>query len=72
MTTYSIGIMGDDGEFTILATLNNNGGHLSDALFAQQVIDLTNWYNERLTETVQALERQDVEDIVCTDDECWG
>lgn len=69
--TVSIGIMRDDGEFAILATLNNNDGHLSDANFAQQVIDLTNWYNERITDTVQAIARQDAPDYVSTDDECW-
>jgi hypothetical protein len=72
MTTYSIGIMGEDKEFTILATLNNNSGHLSDAEFYQQVIDLTNWYNSKTVDMVQALERQDVEDSVCVDEECWG
>jgi hypothetical protein len=70
-STVSIGIMRDDGEFAILATLNNNDGHLSDALFAKQVIDLTNWYNEQVTDTVQAIARQDAPDYVSTDDECW-
>ena len=34
MTTYTIGYHRDDGDFAVLATLNNNDGHMGDPSFA--------------------------------------
>lgn len=72
MTTASLGIMREDGDFAILATFNNNDCNLSDKAFEELVHDTCNWLNSRITDVVQVLERQDAPDYVCVDEGCWG
>lgn len=72
MQTVSIGIMRDDGDFAILATLNNNDGCLTQSEFDALVTDTVNYLNDRITDVVQVIERQDTPDYVFIDDECWG
>ena len=64
MKTVSIGIMRDDGDFAVLATLNNNDEHLTQPEFDRLVSDTVNFLNERITDVVQAVERQDAPDYV--------
>lgn len=64
MKTVSIGIMRDDGDFAILATLNNNDGYLTQREFDRLVEDTVNYLNERITDVVQYIERQDTPDYV--------
>lgn len=57
--TVSIGIMRDDGEFTLLATLNNNDEHMAGAEFAY-LAETVRGYLELVTEQeVIMLERED-------------
>ena len=72
MNTVSIGIRREEGEFFILATLNNNDRFLSDSEFGQLIQDTRNWLNDRITDCVQVIERQDAPDSVNTDEECWS
>lgn len=67
MKTVSIGIMRDDGDFAILATLNNNDEHMSAEFFDQLVRGLTATLSRELGEDVQSIERQDTPDYVCLD-----
>ena len=67
MKTVSIGIMRDDGDFAILATLNINDGYLTQREFDRLVEDTVNYLNERITDVVQVIERQDTPDYVCLD-----
>lgn len=64
MKTVSIGTMRDDGDFAILATLNNNDEHMSEKDFAELtqalVLTIANYTGEQ----IQVLERQDVPDYV--------
>lgn len=69
---YSIGIMRDDGDLAILATLNNNDEHMTDTQFDELktalVLTIANYTDEQIT----VLERQDAPDYVCIDEDCWG
>lgn len=64
MKTVSIGTMRDDGDFAILATLNNNDEHMSEKDFAELtqalVLTIANYTGEQ----IQVLERQDVPDYI--------
>jgi len=64
MKTVSIGYHRDDGDFAILATLNNNDDFMSDEQFGGVVDALAAklWAVTRLYITV--LERQDAPDYV--------
>lgn len=68
----SIGIMREDGDFAILATLNNNDSHMADNLFAELkqalVLTLANYTGAQIV----MLDREDTPDCVCIDDDCWG
>lgn len=65
MKSVSIGFFRDDGDFQLLATLNNNDGYLFDNEF----IDLYNYVAIRLANKVEQtnvliFEREDAPDYV--------
>jgi len=66
MKTVSIGYYREDGDFAILATLNNNDGLLSDQRFKQLIELVEGEYVEKLyyTHDIMVLERQDTPDYV--------
>jgi len=67
--TVSIGYYREDGDFAILATLNNNDGLLSDQRFKQLIELVEGEYVEKLyyTHDIMVLERQDTPDYVEVD-----
>jgi hypothetical protein len=69
MKTVSIGYFREDGDFAILATLNNNDGLLSDQKFKQLIEAVENEYVELLYNAhgIVVLERQDTPDYVEVD-----
>ena len=67
MTNASIGFTRDDGDFAVLATLNNNDGHLSDELFGQLVRELTQTLALYTVQPMTALNRQDTPDYIQLD-----
>lgn len=64
MKTVSIGIMREDGDFAVLATLNNNDAHLAEDEFMKLVDEVASTLCSKLMCEVQALERQDTPDYV--------
>ena len=73
MKTVSIGFYRDDGDFAVLATLNNNDEHMSDNAFGElvgyvafklcrQLVAST--LCRKLVREVVVLERQDTPDYV--------
>ena len=72
MKTVSIGIMREDGDFAILATLNNNDGHITQQLFDVLVHHVKRTLEQSIGDTLTVLERQDAPDYVCVDEDCWG
>lgn len=64
MRAVSIGFTRDDGEFELLATLNNSGDHLSDDDFGDLVNDVASTLCRRLVCQIEVLERNDAPDVV--------
>jgi hypothetical protein len=64
MKTASIGIMREDGDFAVLATLNNNDEHLSVDVFKTLVEGVRTYMEALSKQTVLVLERQDTPDYV--------
>lgn len=65
MKVASIGFNRDDGDFAILATLNNNDLHISDEQFAKVVTVITDMVQLFLPDQqIIALHRQDAPDYV--------
>jgi hypothetical protein len=64
MKTVSIGYTRDDGDFAVLATINNNDGHLSDEDFDELRLALTISLASYTDIQLQMLERQDAPDYV--------
>jgi len=64
MKTVSVGMMREDGDFAILATLNNNDSHLSDNDFMALVGEVASTLCRKLVCEVQVIERQDAPDYV--------
>lgn len=66
---YSIGYYREDGDFAILATLNNNDALLGEKLFEKMkesiLYNLQGYYEEEL----EAIERQDCVDYVTIEEE---
>ena len=65
MTTYTIGYHRDDGDFAVLATLNNNDGHMGHSTFA----DLVERTRAQIASFMQptpivSIERQDAPDYI--------
>lgn len=69
--TVSIGFMREDGDFAILATLNNKDDHLSDEDFGELVSHVASTLCRKLMCEVQVLEREDVPDYVNLDESYW-
>lgn len=68
--TYTIGVPRDDGDFAVLATLNNLDEHLDAATFDQMRDALVAAFNENLGgDDVVALEREDAPDYVTIEDD---
>ena len=65
--TVSLGLYRDDGDFAVLATLNNNDAHFDAVTFAQIVDILRLTLSVQLGEGVAVLERQDTPDYVSLD-----
>jgi hypothetical protein len=64
MKTVSIGFFREDGDFSILATLNNNDGYLTEDAFSAMV-EVTRLALQQFAEVdMEALERQDTPDYV--------
>jgi len=68
--TYSIGIERDDGDFEILATLNNTGGHMSRAQFEalKEALIVRLYENLGTDEVILCLARTDAPDFVTLED----
>jgi hypothetical protein len=64
MKTVSVGMMREDGDFTILATLNNNDEYLTDHDFMALVGEVASTLCRKLVCEVTVLERQDAPDYV--------
>jgi hypothetical protein len=63
MKTVSIGFQREDGDFAVLATLNNNDGDMTDQAFESLVHDMHASF-ARFNAYVVVLERQDAPDYV--------
>ena len=64
MKTVSLGFFREDGDFAVLATLNNNDGHLTVEDFEGLVCDVASTLCRKLVCEVVGLERQDTPDYV--------
>lgn len=64
MKTVSIGIMREDGDFAVLATLNNNDAHLAKEEFMKLVDEVASTLCRSLGHQIDVLERQDTPDYV--------
>jgi len=64
MKTVSIGIMRDDGDFAVLATLNNNDELLVEAEFMKLVNTVASTLCSKLTREIRVIERQDAPDYI--------
>jgi hypothetical protein len=64
MKTASIGFMREDGDLTLVATLNNLDGHMTDSAF-KILLDGVKAYIELMAkQAVVVLEREDAPDYV--------
>ena len=61
---YSLGYMRDDGDFQLLATLNNNDGDIGTHNFQTLAEHLRDMLEARTGEAIMLLERQDAPDYV--------
>jgi hypothetical protein len=66
MKTVSIGFHRENGDFAILATLNNNDNHINAEIFNELVKLMTMTLEHATERRVVALERQDAPDHVET------
>lgn len=64
MKTVSIGFDREDGDFAVLATLNNNDEHMSDEDFNAMVGEVASTLCRKLVCEIVVLERQDAPDYV--------
>lgn len=64
MKTVSVGMVRGDGDFTILATLNNNDEYLTDCAFDAMVSVVCAAFELYAETEVTVLERQDAPDYV--------
>jgi hypothetical protein len=65
MTTYTIGYHREDGDFAILATLNNNDGGMGNSTFAD-LVERTRFQiaNFMQPTPIVSIERQDAPDYI--------
>jgi hypothetical protein len=64
MKTVSIGFFREDGDFAILATLNNNDGYLTEEAFSAMVEVVRSALGMFAETPMCVLERQDTPDYV--------
>ena len=64
MKTVSIGIMRDDGDLALFATMNNLDGYMSQAEFTKLVDSVASELRRTTKSKVQVLEREDATDYV--------
>lgn len=64
MQTATIGFIREDGDLAVIATLNNNDGHIGAANFIALVERLRQSLQAALDEPLQVFERQDAPDYV--------
>lgn len=64
MKTVSIGIMRDDGDLGLFATLNNLDGQMSQAEFMELVDNVASKLCSATKQEVEVLEREDAPDYV--------
>jgi hypothetical protein len=64
LTCYSFGYDREDGTFAILATLNNNDGHLLPSQFRAMADTMASALALYTGDIITILERQDVPDYV--------
>lgn len=74
MKTVTIGIRREDGDFAVLATLNNNDDHLTKSDFEKliRVVKSALFWGLRSFTKIEVLERQDAPDYVNTDEGVLG
>lgn len=65
--TYSFGIHREDGDFAILATLNNNDELVSNDVFEKLRVHLVAELSKDMGEPVYAMPRQDTPDYINLD-----
>lgn len=64
MNTVTIGFTREDGDFEILATMNNTADHFETARFAVMVQAAAEMLSRAIGHPVEILERQDAPDVV--------
>jgi hypothetical protein len=64
MNTVSIGFFREDGDFAILATMNNNDGYLTEDAFSAMVEVVRSALGMFAEVEMSVLERQDTPDYV--------
>jgi hypothetical protein len=64
MNTVSIGFYREDGDFAVLAALNNNDEHLPDDAFLSLIGMLHASYKVLIDSPVIVVDRQDIPDYV--------
>jgi hypothetical protein len=64
MNVVSIGFYREDGDFAVLAALNNIDGHLSEDAFLSLIGVLRTSYRVFIDSPVLVVERQDIPDYV--------
>jgi len=69
MKTVSIGYHREDGDFAVLATLNNNDEHMSDNAFGDLVDYVASKLYRKLLCKMVVLKRQDAPDYVTIEGE---
>jgi len=75
MTTpaaVSIGFTREDGDFEILATMNNTADHFEPAHFAALVQATAETLARALGQAVEILEREDAPAVINTDLDSWA
>jgi hypothetical protein len=64
MKTVTIGFIREDGDFQILATLNNKDDLIDDSEFEKCVNNLVAFLKEKTCEWIHIIEREDAPDYV--------
>ena len=64
MKTVSIGFTRDDGDFELLATLNNSGDVMPDEVFKRIVATLRDSLDQATETYIEVKERADAPDVV--------
>ena len=64
MKTVTIGYTREDGDFAVLATLNNNDEHMTDEAFEGVIATTVRIWSHYTGQSIEVLERQDVPDYL--------